>query len=323
MEILSPKFEPFNFRLNSLIRSSMGVGFALVTMLVTFIAFVLLPIYNSTNTNTAPISEIISTQQTPFNRNYLTGTAYYAYQSSPKGMNLTGIFDKSRYDTELNAQIQETGSSGTIFKQNDVKTKIDITSFKSDAVIPLSKGYKMETGLKYTNVHNQSNTDFFSQGTTIRDINYNYKENIGALYLILSKQFGKLDSELGARVEVSDNYATIDVIVQDTTEWNIFPRLNLNYSIAKNWDASFSYAMKITRPTFQDLNPAIEYIDSLTYFQGNPTLVPEILHTLIFKLIYLKMMSLGFSYTRKNNLLAWFIEQNPVNPSISKVTQKI
>lgn len=180
----------------------------------------------------------------------------------------------------------------------------------------------METGLKYTNVHNQSNTDFFTQGTTVRAINYNYKENIGALYFILSKQFGKLDAELGTRVEVSDNYATTNIIVQDTTEWNIFPSLNLNFSIAKNWNTSFSYAMKITRPTFQDLNPAIEYIDSLTYFQGNPTLVPEIRHALTFKLTYLKMASLGFSYTLKNNLLAWFIEQDPVNPAISKVTQK-
>lgn len=279
-------------------------------------------IYGSTNTNTPPTSEIVTTQQTPFNRNYLTGTAYYTYQSSPTGMNLTSVFDKSYYGTELNAQIQETGSSGTVPKQNNVKTNIDITSFKTDVVIPLPKGYKMETGLKYTHVRNQSNTDFHSQGNSIQHVDYNYKENIGALYLILSKQFGKLNSELGARVEVSDNYATTDIIVQNTTDWNIFPSLNLNYSIAKNWDASLSYAMKITRPTFQDLNPAIEYIDSLTYFQGNPTLVPEIRHALTCKLTFLKMASLGFSYTRKNNLLAWFIEQDPVSPAISKVTQK-
>lgn len=214
-------------------------------------------IYDSNNANIAPTSEIASTQQTPFNRNYFTGTAYYAYQSSPKGMSLTGVFDKSYYDTKQNAQIEETGSSTTVSKRNSVKTKIDITSFKADAIIPLSKGYKLETGLKYTNVHNQSNTDFLSQGTLIRDIDYNYRENIGALYFILSKQFGKLYSELGARVEVSDNYATTDIIVQDTTEWNVFPSLNLNYSIAKDWDVNFSYAMKITRPTFQDLNPAI------------------------------------------------------------------
>jgi hypothetical protein len=86
----------------------------------------------------------------------------------------------------------------------------------------------------------------------------------------LSGKTGKLDTELGARVEVSDNYATTDRVVQDAATWHVFPSLQLNYGIAENWDAGFSYAMKISRPAFQDLNPAIEYVDSLTYFQGNP-----------------------------------------------------
>jgi len=278
--------------------------------------------YNSTDIDVLPISKLSSVQQIPFKRTFLTGTAYYAYQSSPSGMSLNAVFDKSRYNTNLNAQISESGNSGTIEKQNDAKTTIDITSFKADASIPLPKDYKLEAGLKYSNIHNQSNTFFSSEGTTIRNIDYDYKENLGALYFLLSKQFGKLNAEIGARVEASDNYATTDVVVQDTTQWNIFPSLNLNYNIAKNWDMNFSYAMKISRPTFQDLNPAIEYVDSLTYFQGNPALVPEIRHALTLELSYMKMMSLGVSYTRKNNLLAWYVEQDPVNPTLTRITQK-
>lgn len=279
-------------------------------------------IYNSTDTHTAPVSELSSVQQIPFTRNFLTGTAYYSYQSSPSDISLISVFDKSRYNTDLNAQIQELENSGTLSKQNNVKTTIDITSFKTDVTIPLSKGYKLETGLKYSNIHNQSNTFFSSEGVTIRSIDYEYKENTGALYFLLTNKFGKLNAELGARVEVADNYAITDVVVQNTTEWNVFPNLNLGYSLAKDWDINFSYAMKISRPTFQDLNPAIEYIDSLTYFQGNPGLVPEIRHALTLKLSYLKMMSLGFSYTRKNNLLAWYAEQDPANPALTKLTQQ-
>lgn len=278
--------------------------------------------YNSTNTHTSPVSELFSVQQIPFTRNYLTGTAYYSYQPSPSGMSLNTVFDKSRYSTDSNAQIRESGNSGTVVKQDDVKTTIDITSFKADASIPLAEGYKLETGLKYSNIHNQSNTFFSSEGTIIRNIDYDYKENLGALYFALSKQFEKLNTELGVRVEVSENYAITDIVVQDTTQWNIFPSLNLNYSITKNWDVNFSYAMKISRPTFQDLNPTIEYVDSLTYFQGNPALVPEFRHALTLKLSYLKMMSFGVSYTRKNNLLAWYIEQDPLNSNLTRITQK-
>ncbi|MDR2388916.1 MAG: outer membrane beta-barrel family protein [Tannerellaceae bacterium] len=278
--------------------------------------------YNSTDTQTSPLSELSSVQAIPFERNFLTGTAYYSYQSSPTGMSLNTVWDKSRYDTDLNAQILETGDLSMITKQNNVKTTIDITSFKADASIPLPKGYKLETGLKYSNIHNQSNTFFSSEGATIRNIDYDYKENLGALYFLLSNQFGNLNAELGARVEVFDNHATTGVVVQDTTQWNLFPSLNLNYNFSKNWDVNFSYAMKISRPSFQDLNPAIDYVDSLTYFQGNPGLVPETSHALTLKLSYMKMMSLGVSYTRKNNLLAWYVEQDPENPALTRITQK-
>lgn len=278
--------------------------------------------YNSCNTFVLPLSELSSVQEIPFKRNYLTGTAYYAYQLSPTGMSLNTILDKSRYDTRQNAMIHETGNSIVITKQNDVKTTIDITSFKTDVSIPLSNSYKLETGIKYTNIHNRSNTLFSSAGATIRNIAYDYRENIGALYFLLSGRFGKIEAELGTRVEVSDNYAITDAVVQDTTQWNIFPSLHMNYGFSKNWDINFSYAMKISRPTFQDLNPAIEYVDSVTYFQGNPGLIPEIRHALTLKLSYLKMMSLGVSYTRKNNLLAWYVEQDLLNPVLTRVTQK-
>lgn len=278
--------------------------------------------YNSTNTANSPISELTSVQAIPFKRNFLTGTAYYSYQSSPAGMSLHTVLDKSRYETDQKAQIQETGDLSTITKQNNQKTTINITSFKADASIPLPKGYKLETGLKYSHIQNQSNTFYSSQGATIRNIDYTYKENLGALYFLLSNQFGKLNTELGARIEVSDNDATTDVVVQDVTQWNLFPSLNFNYNFSKNWDANFSYAMKISRPTFQDLNPAIDYVDSVTYFQGNPGLVPEIRHALTLKLSYLKMMSLGVSYTRTNHPLAWYVEQDSENPALTRITQK-
>lgn len=279
-------------------------------------------LYPSTDTHTTPASELISGQRIPFNRNYLTGTAYHSYQSSPSGMTLNSVFDKSRYDTDLQAHISEQGQTGILQKQNDVQTTIDITSFKSDAHIPLPYEWQLETGLKYSYIHNRSNTHFSSEGNTLRNIDYDYKENNGALYLLLSRTFGRLQAEGGARLEMSDNYATTDIVVQDTIDWHLFPSLALNYNLSRNWDLHFSYAMKISRPTFQDLNPAIDYIDSLTYFQGNPGLVPEIRHALTLQLSYLKMATLGISYTRKHNTLAWFIEQDATNPNLTRVTQQ-
>ena len=279
-------------------------------------------IYNSNDTQVVPETELSSVQHIPFNRSFSTGTAYYSYQSSPTGTMINSVFDKSRYSTDQSSHIEESGNLGLISKQNDSKTKIDITSCKVDVLIPLPNHYKIETGLKYSNIHNQSNTFFSSEGVAVRNIDYNYSENIGALYLILSKQFRKLNAEIGARVEVSDTDATTDIVIQNTIRRNIFPSLNLNYSLDKDWNISFSYSMKISRPTFQDMNPAIEYVDSLVYFQGNPKLVPEIRHVLNLKLSYLKMMSFGVNYMRNHNPLAWYAEQDSDNSVLMRLTQK-
>jgi hypothetical protein len=278
--------------------------------------------YDVAGTHLPPLSELTSVQQSALNRDFLTGTAFYSYQASPDGIRINSVFDKSYYDTKQDTRIRESGHTGVVSKENNSSTSIDITSFQTDVTIPFSKGYTLETGIKYSNIHNRSHTFFSSEGTSVRNIAYDYKENTGALYFNLSGKTGKLDTELGARVEVSDNYATTDRVVQDAATWHVFPSLQLNYGIAENWDAGFSYAMKISRPAFQDLNPAIEYVDSLTYFQGNPALVPEIRHTSGLKLSYLKMASLGVNYTRMNHLLAWYIEQDPANPSLTKITQK-
>jgi hypothetical protein len=278
--------------------------------------------YGSADTYLPPLSGLTSVQQTSLNRDFLTGTAFYAFQSSPTGISLNSVFDKSYYGTKSDTRIRESGHTGIASKENDLSTTIDITSFKTDVSLPLPKDFMLETGVKYSNIHNRSQTFFSSEGTAVRNIAYDYKENTGALYFSLSRQSGKLHTELGTRMEVSDNYATTDRVVQDVTTWHVFPSLQINYKMGGEWEAGFSYAMKISRPTFQDLNPAIEYVDSLTYFQGNPSLVPEIRHTSELKLSYKEAASVGINYTRMNHLLAWYIEQDPANPSLTRITQK-
>jgi hypothetical protein len=280
-------------------------------------------VFNSNETIIPPLLEIASIQKTNTHRNYLTGTAYYSYLSSPEGTSINVVVDKSNFNTKSNSLIDESANQLSIDKSNHVKTAIDITSFNVDASIPLLNGYKIETGIKYTFIENESKTKFLSNTYLIRDINYNYKEKLGALYFLLSKKFGRIDSEIGTRMEMTDNYAKAEnEIIQNITDYQFFPSLSLSYNITPQLDLNFFYAMKISRPSFQDMNPAIDYIDSLSYFQGNPSLKPEIRHQMTLKLAYLKMAILGFSYIRKNNVLAWYIEPDESNALITKATQK-
>jgi hypothetical protein len=59
-----------------------------------------------------------------------------------------------------------------------------------------------------------------------------------------------------------------------------------------------------------------------TAFQGNPNLTAEKQHSLGIKLSYKLYASIGLNYTRRNNMLAWYIEQDEDNPVVTKATQK-
>lgn len=265
-------------------------------------------------------STITSLQNGLLNRNYLSGTAYYTFSPISEKVKLNVLFDKSYFDNQENAEIKESDQR----KNNDTKTKININSIKADLQIRLANEYQLDLGGKFSHINNMSTTSLSVIGKNENFTDYNYNESIWAAYAMLSKQFQKIRFNSGMRLEVSKNFAkSNDKVIQDNkSRFNIFPNLAVTYNLSKDWDISASYAMKITRPTFQDMNPAIYYIDELSYFQGNPELIPEIRHRLGLKLAYKSHASIAFNYTRKNNMLGWYIEQDANNLSVTKATQK-
>lgn len=134
----------------------------------------------------------------------------------------------------------------------------------------------------------------------------------------------KINYEIGVRMEISNSKAKTngEIIHDKKTELDFFPSLSFSYQLSKDLNLSTSYSLKINRPTFQDMNPAINYIDSLSYFQGNPDLIPEKQHTIGLKLSYKLYASIGLNYTRRNNMLAWYVEQDEENPVVTRATQK-
>ena len=54
-----------------------------------------------------------------------------------------------------------------------------------------------------------------------------------------------------------------------------FPTVYLNYELNKNHILTLSYGRRIMRRNYQDLNPFIWFLDSLTYRQGNPYILPQ------------------------------------------------
>ena len=262
-----------------------------------------------------------SDQQGKLRKEYTSGTFYHSYNSASDKLSWNTLLDYSLFDTDKRMNIDETNSSGQTFRTNDEQTHIDIFSGRTDAQIRLPRDFQLEPGAKFTFSRNNSNTRFGESGKEI-PTGYNYREGVAALYLLASKQLARFKAEAGLRMEVSDMYAKTDGnTIQDEQRTDLFPSASLSYRFSKNWSLNATYAKKITRPTFQDLNPAITYVDELSYSQGNPLLVPETRNTVDLKLVYMGFASLGVSYTRSKNSFGWQVLQDAANPAVTCATQ--
>lgn len=56
----------------------------------------------------------------------------------------------------------------------------------------------------------------------------------------------------------------------------LFPSVFILQKLAKNHALNFTYARRVNRPSYDNLNPFLFYLDKYTYQKGNPFLRPEI-----------------------------------------------
>ena len=63
------------------------------------------------------------------------------------------------------------------------------------------------------------------------------------------------------------------------------------------------YSRRVNRPSYQQQNPFIEYLDSLTYTRGNPLIRPETADEYKLSLTYENQPFFSVSYNRKHNVI--------------------
>ena len=110
-----------------------------------------------------------------------------------------------------------------------------------------------------------------------------YEENINAAYLNFSKKFSeKWNVQAGLRLENTNTRG--HQVTNDSSfirhYTNLFPTAYITYAMNKNNQLMLSYSRRVNRPDYEDLNPFIYFLDSLTYRQGNPYLLPQFTHNI-------------------------------------------
>ncbi|HEX2936963.1 MAG TPA: outer membrane beta-barrel family protein [Bacteroidales bacterium] len=229
-----------------------------------------------------------------------------------------GITNRDHISEQINAAIPEA-----YMKKNNNKNDIQVLSAVIDYLYPIaSTQTKINGGAKITGIKNTSSNDYllFSDVWTRnpdKSEHSSYKENNLAAYLIVSQKIQKFSASAGLRGEHSSITANNGI---SKTYFNLFPSASVDYRISNLVRSNLSYSRRIRRPSYQDLNPFLIYIDSLSYMKGNPQLQPSISHAFELSVSYREMASLTLSYTNTRSPMFMYVETDVANRNTTYVS---
>lgn len=254
----------------------------------------------------------------------VSSNANYKHTFDSTGREISADFDYAYYynrnNTKLNTQsfnavniktAQDVDLSGYI------PSKINIYSAKIDYVHPFKSGLKLESGVKTSFVNTDNQVDYLRNSGTgwssdSRSNHFVYKENINAAYAILSKKIKKWDLIAGLRVEntISQGHQIKNDSSFNRNYTNLFPNAGIGYHANDKNQFNLSYSRRVTRPNYDNLNPFVYFIDSLTYSQGNPYLQPQFTHNIELSHSYNKFLTTTINYTRTNDIITQLLKQD-------------
>lgn len=191
---------------------------------------------------------------------------------------------------------------------------IQIVSIKSDYTYPLKNKGKVELGAKSSYVETTNEANFFNILPLGQMIDYNktnsfnYKENINAAYLNYSKEINKWGFQLGLRAENTNSNGYQKGNAQRTDSsftrsyTNLFPTSYITYTANEKNQYTINFGRRIDRPSYQDLNPFVFYLDNFTYNKGNPFLQPQISNNIELAYTYNQFITTTLNYSVTNKI---------------------
>lgn len=230
---------------------------------------------------------------------------YIGYDNSNESLLTTDAYDN-------NGNLQ-----GGLLLKGLIPGKINIYSIKSDYVHPLKKDMRFEAGFKTSFVNNDNEVDYQrdNNGSWVKDSRSNhfvYKENINAAYATINKKWKKWGAQVGLRLEntVAEGHQVTNDSTFTRNYTSLFPTSYVNYDMNKSNSLTLSYGRRIDRPNYQDLNPFVWFLDSLTFRQGNPYLLPQYAHNFELRHAYKGQFTTTINYTITNDVISQILKQN-------------
>ncbi|SEB07026.1 Outer membrane receptor proteins, mostly Fe transport [Pedobacter hartonius] len=238
-----------------------------------------------------------------------------------------GTFDAMTQNLSTNTYYSPAGafqSSNNFLVSNS--RDIKLYAIKADYGFPLGEG-RVVTGAKFSDVNaNNVFNQYDANGSMyVLDVSlsntFKYREQITAGYLKYELPVtADLNIDVGARLENTHSKGDLQPLEgnsQSATSvtrnyLNIYPTAAITYKTKASGTYNLSFARRIDRPAYNDLNPFSYPVDELSYWKGNPFLQPQYANTLALQYSY-KKATLSASYTHTTNLSSQITEVSAGN----------
>ncbi|MDB4875347.1 MAG: TonB-dependent receptor [Gemmatimonadetes bacterium] len=176
--------------------------------------------------------------------------------------------------------------------------KYPYLNWKTDFTQQFGTTTKLESGLKVTQrtTSNDFTAAYLNPSTGVysmvpsRTTSFDYHEDIGAGYLLLSNRIDKVQTQAGLRLENAATYLDLNTVGQrfDRRYASVYPSAIVSYNFTPLRQAKISYSRRVSRPNPYQLSPIEFRQDTRNVFRGNPGLRAE----------YTDAMELGYQESR-------------------------
>ncbi len=250
----------------------------------------------------------------------------YRFAFDSTGRELTADADLVHYTSSLHQQFNllnppPPGAAGALSGQerSDQSSDVLIRAVKADYLHPLTgTPWRAEAGAKASWVTTRSAIAFDQlqqkewQPDPNRSNQFQYDEVIEAGYASVNTTLRKWELKAGLRGEHTYSLGKSPTASQriERNYFQLFPSAFVSHQFGEHDQISLAAGRRITRPTYQNLNPFISYTDAYSAIQGNPFLLPSLANSFVFNYVHRDFQVLSLSYLRETNVVNLVTYQN-------------
>ncbi|MBR2647560.1 MAG: TonB-dependent receptor [Sediminibacterium sp.] len=240
-------------------------------------------------------------------RNNISANVNWKHQFDSLGKELNVDIDFSKFNINNNSLITNNATSPnkTVYNQL-VDNPVKLIVAKLDYTLPMIHDLQIDMGAKSSFANIDNYLTYLQSGVKDNDRSseFLYKENINAAYTSISKKIDTWQLVAGLRTEQTvATGQSKGVTVLDRNYWQLFPSLFITKNMNKHFAAVTQYSRRIDRPSYQQQNPFVLVLDSLTFTKGNPLLKPQITDAYKFSITYDKQPFFAISYNKTKDVI--------------------